>query len=221
MKELRVVLADDHALVRAGFRALLDNLPGVKVVGEAGDGIEALTIVRKTLPDLALVDLAMPGLNGIAAAEEIRTAFPQVKVIIVSMYRGEEFVMQAFRAGASGFLVKDAAEYELEIAIHAVARGELYLSPAVSKAVIASSVGRPGDQSRIAEDVTPRQREVLRLVVQGRTTKEIAHALGISTKTVEVHRAQLMDRLEIRDVPGLVRYAMRVGLITPEPYQGN
>jgi DNA-binding NarL/FixJ family response regulator len=220
MKELRIVLADDHALVRAGIRALLDNLGGVKVVGEAGNGLETLKIIGETSPDIALIDIAMPELNGLAAAERAGRLFPSVKVIILSMHRGQEFVIQALRAGAVGFLVKDAAESELEVAIHSVARGESYLSPAVSKGVIASSIGWTGEYSKTAVDLTPRQREVLRLVVQGRTTKEIAHALGISAKTVEVHRAQLTDRLGIHDVPGLVRYAMRTGLITPEPYQG-
>lgn len=220
MKELRVVLADDHALVRAGIRALLDHLKGVKVVGEAGDGLEALAIIRTTAPDLALIDLAMPNLNGIDATEKIRITFPEVKVIILSMYRGEEFVTQALRAGASGFLVKDAAASELEAALQTVARGEIYLSPVVAKTIIAASLRRPTDSPKAGEDLTGRQREVLRLIVQGLTTKEMAPLLGISSKTVEVHRAQIMDRLEIRDVPGLVRYAMRVGLITPEPYQG-
>ncbi len=221
MKELRVALADDHALVRAGVRALLDNLPGVKVVGEAGDGIEALRIIARTSPDIALIDLAMPNMDGIHVLEHMATSFPAVKVIILSIHRGEEFVTQALRAGAAGYLVKDAAESELELAIQAVARGESYLSPAISKALIANSVRRPGDPPKGAAEITPRQSEVLRLVVEGRTTKEIAHELGISVKTVEVHRAQLADRLGIHDVPGLVRYAMRIGMITPEPYQGG
>jgi DNA-binding NarL/FixJ family response regulator len=212
VKKLRILLADDHALVRAGIRVLVESIPNVEVIGEAGNGNEALALIESTSPDIALLDMAMPGLNGLAVTEAISSKFPEVKVIILSMHQSAEFVLHALRAGADGYIVKDGASSELAAAIEAVARGESYLSPAVSRLVIASSLGRP---EQIPE-LTARQRQVLRLLVQGQTMKEIAYTLGVSIKTVEAHRAQLMDRLKIHDVPGLVRYAMRTGLIPPE-----
>jgi DNA-binding NarL/FixJ family response regulator len=212
VKKLRILLADDHALVRAGIRVLVESIPNVEVIGEAGNGNEALALIESTSPDIALLDMAMPGLNGLAVTEAISSKFPEVKVIILSMHQSAEFVLHALRAGADGYIVKDGASSELGAAIEAVARGESYLSPAVSRLVIASSLGRP---EQIPE-LTARQRQVLRLLVQGQTMKEIAYTLGVSIKTVEAHRAQLMDRLKIHDVPGLVRYAMRTGLIPPE-----
>jgi DNA-binding NarL/FixJ family response regulator len=217
MKKLRVMLADDHALVRAGIRLLIESLPDIEVVGEAGSGLEALDIIRETSPDIALFDLGMPQLNGIGATERVTREFPRVKVIILSMHHGQEFVMHALRAGAAGYLVKDAATAELGDAIRAVARGDSYLSPAISRKVIDSSLGRSEETPKPQEELTARQREVLRLVVEGRTMKEIAGLLGLSVKTIEAHRAQMTERLGIHDVPGLVRYAMRIGLVRPEP----
>jgi DNA-binding NarL/FixJ family response regulator len=217
LKKLRIILIDDHALVRAGLRVLIESIPGVEVACEAGNGREALELVEKTSPDIALLDLAMPEENGLAVTEALKKRFPCVKVIILSMHRRGEFVMDALRAGADGYLVKDAAMGELEAAIHAVARGESYLSPAVSRLVIASSLERPDQAKAAAEELTARQRQVLRLLVEGRTMKAIALTLGVSIKTVEAHRAQLMARLKIYDIPGLVRYAMRKGLTPPEP----
>jgi DNA-binding NarL/FixJ family response regulator len=216
MKKLRVILADDHALVRAGIRALIENLPDVEVVGEAGNGLEALKIIGQTSPDIALLDIGMPELNGFGATDLVVRDFPKVKVIILTMHQGEEFVTAAFRAGAVGYIVKDAATAELGAAIHAVALGASYLSPAISKAAL---VGWPGGRShsRQPEELTARQRQVLRLVVEGLTMKEIAARLGLSVKTVEAHRAQMTERLGIHDVPGLVLYAMRIGLLRPEP----
>jgi DNA-binding NarL/FixJ family response regulator len=213
MKKLRVILADDHALVRAGIRVLIESLPDVEVVGEAGNGLEALEVIRRTSPDIAVLDIGMPELSGLGATDIIAADFPHVKIIILSMHQGQEFVMSAFRAGAAGYIVKDAATAELGAAIHAVALGASYLSPAISKTVLLSSHGLPGQP----EELTVRQRQVLRLVVEGRTMKEIAASLGLSVKTVEAHRAQMTERLGIHDVPGLVRYAMRIGLLHPEP----
>jgi DNA-binding NarL/FixJ family response regulator len=202
-------------LVRAGIRVLIESIPHVEVAGEAGNGLEALELIERASPDIALLDLAMPEMNGLGVTEVLAKRFPEVKVIILSMHGSSEFVMHALRAGAHGYIVKDAATSELAAAIHAVARGESYLSPAVSRVVIASSLER-GDQPKPVEDLTARQRQVLRLLVEGRTMKEVALILGVSIKTVEAHRAQLMDRLKIHDVPGLVRYAMRTGLTPPE-----
>ena len=212
MSTIRVLLADDHVLVRAGIRALLDSLGGIQVIAEASDGREALRLIETQPPDVVMMDIAMSGLNGLEAAARIRKEFPNVRVIILSMHANEEYVMQALRAGAAGYLLKDAAITELELAVRAVARGETYLSPTVSKHVV-DYVQRTGGESSPLEQLTPRQREILQLIAEGRTVQDIARLLTISVKTVETHRAQLMERLGIHDIAGLVRYAIRVGLI--------
>jgi DNA-binding NarL/FixJ family response regulator len=216
MKPICVLLAEDHALVRAGFRALLENLPGIQVVAEAGDGREALRLIETHRPDVVLMDITMPGLNGLEAAARVASEFPYVHVIILSMHANEEYVLQALRAGAAGYLLKDADPAELEMAVTAVARGETYLSPPVSKRVIADYVRRVGDESSSLVRLTPRQREVLQLITEGHTTREIARILDVSVKTVETHRTQLMERLDIHDIAGLVRYAIGVGLVSLE-----
>ncbi len=216
MKAIRILVADDHTLVRAGIRELLQKIPQVEVVAEAGDGREALALVKSKLPNLVLLDIAMKSLTGLEVAERIAKDFPGVKVIILSMHANEEYVMRALRAGASGYLLKDAATAELELALKAVSAGETYLSPAISRGVIDSYLGRVEGKQSPLDQLTPRQREILQLIAEGRSTKEIAFTLNVSVKTVETHRAQLMDRLDIHDVAGLVRYAMRVGLISPE-----
>ncbi|HEX7972892.1 MAG TPA: response regulator transcription factor [Anaerolineales bacterium] len=221
MSLIRIVIADDHTLVRGGMRALLEELSGVEVVGEASDGREALRLVEEHQPDLVLMDIAMRGLNGLEATSRITKDFPGVRVIILSMHVNEEYVLQALRAGASGYLVKDSAISELELAIKAVTRGETYLSPPVSKHVISEYVRRVGspvepDEIRNLpplDRLTLRQREILQLIAEGRTTQEIAQDLQISVKTVETHRTQLMERLDIHDVAGLVRFAIRSGLV--------
>jgi DNA-binding NarL/FixJ family response regulator len=216
MRPIRVLLAEDHTLVRAGFRSLLENLPDMQVVAEAGDGREALRLIEEHQPDIVLMDISMPGLNGLEAAARVASKFSYVRVLILSMHANEEYVLQALRAGVAGYLLKDADPAELEHAITAAARGEIYLSPPLSKRVIADYVRRIGDESSSLERLTPRQREVLQLIAEGHTTKEIACILDVSVKTVETHRAQLMEQLDIHDVAGLVRYAMRVGLVSPE-----
>ncbi|MBI3802080.1 MAG: response regulator transcription factor [Deltaproteobacteria bacterium] len=224
MKPTRVLLAEDHALVRAGIRALLHNLPGIQVVAEASDGREALRLINTHQPDLVLMDIAMAGLNGLEATARVTKEFPTVRVIILSMHSTEEYVAQALRAGAAGYLLKDAAATELELAVTAVARGETYLSPAVSKHVIANYLRRAGGEETSGDEktassavlLTPRQREILQLIAEGHSTKEIAATLHLSVKTVETHRMQLMGRLDVHDVAGLVRYAIRIGLVLPD-----
>jgi DNA-binding NarL/FixJ family response regulator len=211
----RVLLADDHALVRVGIRSLLSTIAGFDVVGEAGTGHEALELADKLRPHVVLMDIAMPGINGLDATARLVERHPEVRVIILSMHASEEYALQALRAGAAGYLLKDADLLELERAIVAVARGETYLSPAISKHVIADYKRRVTEQPEPIGRLTPRQREVLRLIAEGLSTKEIAFKLGLSVKTVETHRAQLMERLEIRDVAGLVRFAIRSGLVDP------
>jgi len=212
---LRVLLVDDHALVRAGMRSLLHEIAGVEVVAEAADGAEALRLAAEVHPDVVLLDIAMKGMNGLDAAARLREQQPGAKVIVLSMHTSEEYVLLALRAGAAGYLIKDSATSELELALKAVMRGETYLSPAISRQVVDGYVQRVG-AAAAPDPLTPRQREVLKRIAEGRSTKEIAYELKLSVKTVETHRAQIMERLGIRDVAGLVRYAMRVGLVPPE-----
>jgi DNA-binding NarL/FixJ family response regulator len=216
MTPIRILLADDHALVRAGIRTLLQSIAGLEVVGEARDGREALGQVAALRPDVLLLDITMPELNGLEVVARVVKDFPGVRVIMLSMHASEEYVWQALRVGASGYLLKDADTAELELAVKAVARGESYLSPAVSKRVIGDYIRRTGSETSSLELLTPRQREILKLIAEGKSTKECARILNISVKTVETHRAQLMERLDIHDIAGLVRYAIRVGLARPD-----
>lgn len=211
---MRIVLADDHTLVRAGLRALVDSFAGCQVVGEASSGPEAITLVQSEIPDVVLMDISMKESSGLEAAAKLRQLMPQVRVVILSMHATEDFVSQALQAGAAGYLLKDAATTELEVALQAVSRGETYLSPGISRPVVERYL-RAG-ASQPLDALTPRQREILKLIAEGQSTKEIAYVLGVSVKTVETHRAQLMDRLEIRDIAGLVRFAIRVGLIAAD-----
>ena len=213
MKAIRVLIADDHTLVRAGIRALLEKLPGIQVVAEASNGREALGLIREHNPNVVLMDIAMPGLSGLEATRRVTKEFPNVNVLILSMHAGEEYVLKAMNAGAAGYLLKGSDVSELSLAIRAVARGQMYLSPPISKQVIKDYVRRVGGEESPLERLTPRQREILQLIAEGATTKEIAKTLRISVKTVETHRAQLMERLNIHDVAGLVRYAIKIGLV--------
>ncbi len=216
VKKIRVLLADDHVLVRSGIRVLVNALDGFVVVGEADDGREALALVDRLRPDIVLMDISMPGLNGLEAASRAAKEFPDVRVIILSMHANEEYVLQALRAGAAGYLLKDAGPGELDLALKAVAGGGTYLAPSISKHLVADYVRRTsGDAPAPLEHLTSRQREVLQLIAEGHTTKEIAGKLNLSVKTAETHRTQLMQRLDIHDVAGLVLYAVRLGLIHP------
>jgi len=210
---VRILLAEDHALVRAGIRSLLASVADLEVVGEAGDGREALAILEKIPADVVILDITMPGMNGLEAASRIAERWPATKVIILSMHSNEEYVSRALRAGAAGYLLKDAGTSELEAAIRAVVRGQTFLSAAVSRRGAADGAAQG---PTALEALTPRQREVLQLIAEGHSTKGTAAVLGLSVKTVETHRTQLMQRLAIHDVAGLVRYAMRAGLINPD-----
>ena len=213
MTAVRVILADDHTLVRAGLRKLLETVPNLSVVGEAGDGLELLSLAQQLRPHLVLMDIAMPGLNGIEATDRLLRAWPDIRVLILSMHQGEEYVRQALRHGASAYLLKDSAPMELDLAIAAVLRGETYLSPAVSRGVVSDYVQRLRSEEQPAQLLTPRQREVLQLIAEGQSSKDIARRLNLAVKTVETHRSQLMKQLDIHDVAGLVRHAMRIGLV--------
>jgi DNA-binding NarL/FixJ family response regulator len=217
---MRVLLADDHHLVRAGIRALLQSLSDVEIVAEAGDGQEALAALVRTKPEIALVDISMPGLNGLELAQRSAREAPETRLVILSVHGDASHVAQALRAGAKGYLVKDAAADELPILLRAVMRGETYLSPSISRHVVEGFLGRASasseESSEKPELLTSRQREILQLVAEGRSTKDVANLLGLSVKTVETHRAQIMERLDIHDLAGLVRYAVRAGLVSPE-----
>jgi DNA-binding NarL/FixJ family response regulator len=212
----RVLLADDHALVRAGFRALLKKTRLVRIVAEARDGREALEQIKQHRPDVVLMDIAMPRLNGLEALVRVRKEFPNTKVIILSMHESEEYVLQALHAGASGYLLKNAAVGELEQAIRAVTKGTPFFSPQISKQTIENYLARADGIHEPLEKLTPRQREVMQLIAEGNNTKEVAFLLKLSVKTVEAHRTQIMHRLGINDMPSLVRYAMRAGLVPLE-----
>lgn len=274
MSSIRVILAEDHDLVRAGVRSLLENNPQIEIIAEASDGVEALRLIAQHQPDVVLMDIRMSGLNGLDTTRQVKQQYPQVQVIMLSMYADEEYVLQALRAGATGYLLKNTNPADLARAICVVAQGEIFLSQEVSRHVWADymrhvtggqatttaqsqtrdvATSSPATTSPDAHDVssvaagatlsfpqraattaregrakqessaklesnpasllTPRQLEILRLIVQSQTTQEIAKTLGISPKTVETHRAQLMDKLGIYDVVGLVRYAMQKGLV--------
>jgi len=216
-KPVRVLLADDHELFRAGICSLMHNFAGIEIVAEASNGREALDLCKKRRVDVALVDIIMPQLNGLDAIARLAAVSPQTRSIILSMNASEEYVLQALRCGAVGYLLKNISPSELEQAIRAVARGEMYLSPAISKQVIAAYLQRVGGEVMSPfERITPRQREVLQLIAEGNTTKAIAQKLDIAAKTVEMHRSQLMTALDIHDIAGLVRYAIRMGLINPD-----
>jgi DNA-binding NarL/FixJ family response regulator len=212
--KIRVLLADDHQLFRAGIRSLLDTHGDMEVVAEAGDGREALRLVAAHRPDVVLLDIMMPGLNGLDAAARISRAFPRSRVIMLSMNADEDSVLTTLRAGALGYLVKAADPAELVLAIRAAARGERFLSSAVSEHVVAVSLKRIQQEQTSLERLAPRQREVLQLVAEGHTTKEIAMKLAVSVKTAETYRGELMKALDIHDTASLTRYAIRTGLVS-------
>lgn len=213
---MRILLADDHHLVRKGIRALLEALPDVQVVAETGDGREAMELIETKRPDVAVLDITMPGLNGLEVAARAAKEVPHTKVLLLSMHAGEAYVAQALRAGVAGYLLKDAADDELAIALKAVSRGDVYLSPQISRQLVERLAHAAEAEPDPLAGLTSRQREILQLVAEGNSSKQVAARLGISVKTVEAHRGQIMERLGVHDVTGLVRFAIRVGLISSE-----
>jgi DNA-binding NarL/FixJ family response regulator len=229
MSEIRVLLADDHTLVRAGLRALLEKLSDVQVVGEAVDGREALRLVEELTPDVVLMDVSMPGFDGVEATARVVAESPRTRVMVVSVHGDAESVLSAIDAGASGYVLKDSPVEELEMALRAVAGGATFLSTRVSQHVIdeyrrglqeprdsARALHQAGGESAQLARLTPRQREILQLLVEGSSSRAMARALNLSVKTIESHRAQLMERLDIHNVPGLVRFAIRAGLVSSD-----
>jgi DNA-binding NarL/FixJ family response regulator len=213
----RVLLADDHLVVRTGLRALLEEMPGIAVVAETGDGLEALRLISEKRPELALLDISMPGLNGLEVAARAHKQFPGVRLVILSMYVDDEFVRRALASGAVGYILKNADRSELELALRTVIRGETWLSPPIARRVADAYARGAAPRDVRFEALTDRQREVLQMIAEGLSTKEIAARLDVSVKTVEGHRAELMQRLGIHGVAGLVRYAIRIGLVQPTP----
>ena len=214
MKRIRILIADDHALVRAGIRALLERHPNMEVVAEASNGLEAIAMVRQLKPDVVLMDISMPELNGLEAVRQLAKEFPGIPSIFLSMHANEEYVLRALQAGAAGYLVKGGSIVELDLAVNSVAGGGTYLSPEVSKYVISEYVRRAKGPRGTTGNLTPRQRQILQLIAEGKSTKQIALLLKISVKTVESHRIQLMKRLDAKDVASLVRHALRLGVVT-------
>ncbi len=215
MSVIRVLLADDHALVLAGIRALVEELGDTQIVAEANNGRDAVALAKQHKPDLVIMDISMHEIKGIEATAQILADVPSTKVLILSMHTTEDFVRRAIKAGAVGYLVKDSAPLDLKMAIAAVLRDEIYLSPRVSKHIVAGFLhGKPHQNESSMDALTARQREILQMIAEGKSTKQIAFQLDVSIKTVETHRASLMERLDIHDVAGLVLYAVRHGVIS-------
>jgi two-component system, NarL family, response regulator NreC len=206
---LKILLADDHAVVREGLRVLLER-EGFTFSAEASDGREAIQLCEKHKPDVAVLDLAMPLLNGIDAAREIIKANSKIKVILLTMHTEDHLVLESLRAGVTGYVLKTRASSELVQAIRAVSKGEMYLTQSISRTIVQAFLNKDDVPDRFLSD---RERQVLQLVAEGKTTKELATILGISAKTAESHRSNIMDKLDIHDVAGLVRYAIRTGII--------
>ena len=214
MKKIKVVVADDHTILRQGIKALLDNQEEIEVVGEAKDGREAIKAIEELSPDVILMDIAMPGLNGLEATRRIKKKFPRTKVVVLTMHTNEEYIFQILNAGADGYLVKETAFQDLISAINSVHRGEAFMSPSISKKVMTDYIQRAQGEEKVGFDtLTTREREILQLVAEGNSNKKIAEVLFISPKTVETHRAHIMDKLNIHDRAGLIKYAIRKGMI--------
>ncbi len=215
MKPLRILLADDHSLVRAGFSSLIEKL-GYIVVGEANDGQETLRLLPLLQPDIVLMDIAMPGMNGLETTMRIQKEYPTVRVIILSMHATVEYARRAVRVGAAGYLLKDASAAELDLALKAVAQGETFLSPRIARFIVTDYAGSVPQPDTLLDRLTSRQREILQLIAEGHSRKEIAEKLNISVKTFDTYRAQIMEQLDIRGAAGLVRFAATAGLLPNE-----
>jgi DNA-binding NarL/FixJ family response regulator len=216
-KPTRIILTDDHPVVRAGIRAELERLPGVEVIGEASDGREALELIKEHKPDVVFMDISMRGLNGLEATARVSKEVPGVRIIVLSVHQSEEYFWGALKAGASGYLLKKAATAELATALQRVLEGEIYLAKEISNRLVTRfPLHQIAHQKSPLEKLTERQREILQLIAEGQTTKAIGLILKVSPKTVEYHRAKLMESLKIYDIPGLVRFALQAGLISQE-----
>lgn len=215
MRKTRVLLADDHQLMRSGVRLMLEREPDITVVGEAGDGREAVALAKTLKPEVVVMDIGMPNLNGIEAALQMTQHDPELAVVMLSMHSDESYVLRALKAGARGYLLKDSAEADLIKAVHVVAGGKSFFSPAVSKVLLDDYVRKLKRSG--AEDaydlLTPREREILQLIAEGKSNKDVANLLNLSVYTVESHRSNLMEKLNLKGVPELILYAVRKGII--------
>jgi two-component system response regulator NreC len=215
---MRIILADDHTIVRHGLNKLIQQQEDMEVIAQAADGHSAVELTRELSPDMVIMDIGMPDLNGIDATQQVIREFPQVKVIGLSMHSGKKFVIEMLKAGASGYLLKDCALEELTTAIKTVAAGRIYLSPAITDVVVENYVRNSTEKERSAFSLlSQREREVLQLMAEGKTTKQIGLQLHISPKTVEGHRLRLMSKLNMDSVAKLTKYAIQEGLTSPEP----
>jgi DNA-binding NarL/FixJ family response regulator len=212
---VKILLADDHQLVRQGLRSMLDEQPNLHVIGEADSGRTAMRLARELSPDIVIMDVTMPDLNGIEATRQIRGENPNVRVIALSMHRDRQFILELFAASGSGYLPKDSPIEDLVTAIEAVMRGEIYLSPKLTGTLVSECIGGVPESGAFCGTLTPREREILQLVAEGKNAKEIANMLHISSKTVEGHRRQVMEKLKLYSVAELTRFAIREGVTTP------
>ena len=218
MSKTKVLLVDDHTIVRQGIKALLDTQEGIEVVGEAEDGREAIEKVKQMAPNVIVIDITMPNLNGIEATRQIKKINPEIKVLVLTVHDNEEYIHRILQAGASGYLLKESAVSDLVSAINAVEKGDIFLSPSISKVVVKDYIRHAETESGEFDSLnilTNREREVLQLIAEGHTNKDIARILKLSIKTIDVHRSHIMDKLNIRDITGLVKYSIRKGLIKP------
>ncbi len=210
---IKVLIADDHAIVRTGLRALIHSEPAMELVGEATGGYEALELVKKTRPDVLVLDLSMPDLDGIAVTRQVKPQFPDLHILILTLHEDEALLKAALKAGASGYILKRAAETELISAIHTILRGDLYVDPSMVRRLLTDETPPTAASPQSAETLTPREIEVLKLIVQGYTNRQIGEELSISVRTAESHRANLSDKLGLHSRVELVRYAREHGLI--------
>ena len=217
---IRVLIVDDHSLMRAGIKALLHNSGDIRVIGETGSGYDALKLMKELSPDVVLMDISMPGLNGLEVAARARKDAVRSRIVFLSMYGSDEYVLRALEVGAAGYVLKNSETSELELAIRSAVKGEIFLSPAVSVKVVESLVSRQSTPNKIGpspfDQLTARQREILQAIAEGHTAKVIAEKMNLSINTVETHRTNIMNRLNIHDLAGLVRYAISKGVIQPD-----
>jgi len=215
LRKIKVLLADDHKMIRAGLRLVLEQQPDVTVAGEADDGRHAVALAQELKPDVVVLDIGMPSLNGIEAALQIKQALPETAIVMLSMHSDEGYILRALRAGAAGYILKDSAEADLVGAVHAVAEGKSFFSPKVSRILLEDYMRKLRKTG--AEDsydlLSAREREILQLVVEGKSSKEIANLLNLSVYTVETHRGNIMQKLNLRGVPELILYAVRKGIV--------
>jgi len=213
---IRIVLADDHGLFREGLKSLLREDPSLEIIGEAGDGRTAVRLCRTLSPDIIIMDVSMPELNGMEATRQILADNPEIKVVAVSMHSSRRFVIDMLQVGASGYLLKDAAFQELMMAISAVHSGQVYLSPSIASVVVEKITGHPETGSNVRVKLTPREGEVLQLLAEGKKSSEVADRLHLSVKTVQTHRRNIMEKLDLHSLADLTKYAIREGLISSE-----